>query len=392
VSKIESPKEALAAIADNAGVIMRRNPDGEPTFVAMATRLEKGLWASVADTGAFGGTVRDRVRGTAEIVDLFLHTLEADPARRQVLPIRWASRIPIRPVMLIGVPGDEGEDPQFAPSAEMAFPEYQHVHRPAIAGDGVYSRREADFSQPVGAEDSCIMGMPMMQHHRHYGRDQSLTICVHADMGRPTDTIVGGPVVDGFGRIVGVILGADMGGEQSHWGSYVPVDFLTASIENAKAAYRDSWYHGRHWQGVDRVSHESSDVYWDDEDRPQLSHHRLDQMLKVVMKRDAFRYVLTLALSGVNELLGRGENERAVMLKGSVDAIARRFEAMGAKTSSRHADPMIPVSIERRFWKDLRSALDEAMANDGFNDEGSWCNERRTLVDACNVIGRVVGA
>lgn len=198
--------------------------------------------------------------------------------------------------MLLGVPGDLADGPQHAPIGELAFPEYQGITRPVLHGHGRFDkwsdRKDIDISkEPFGAVRGSSYDTPMLQSYRNGADDDYRlnSICAHGDMGYPSDTQLGGPVFDDFGRLAGVIIGADLGPERGHTGAYVPADFILVAAALAKAAVAAARERGHHSFGIDFVEHQSNDVYWDKEPEQRKSARHGDQMVKMVMPRRAWQ-------------------------------------------------------------------------------------------------------
>jgi hypothetical protein len=332
--KDESPamttndKHANACQALQAGTaaVCRHGPEGVVDVLCLATRLETGVWATVRDRGVYGDKVRGQTRGLLEAIDLHLHTMEDDVAARRVLPVRWASQTPIDPIVLLGVPGDDGLTPFVVPSGELIVPEYQHIYVAVPRSTEDRSRGDArrpqdvDLTKPLDWAVGSVFGPPMLQPYRDgmsdgYRHDVSeddrdsiienarrkRTVCVHGDMGRPNNSMLGGPVVETSGRLAGVIVGAGQGFQYDHVGAYVPVDLLIVLAQTTKAQWAAAHQKGRHAYGIDIVSHESTDVYWDEPDRPRDPRTHLDQPVKIVMTRRRLNDVVTAANAGLYE-------------------------------------------------------------------------------------------
>lgn len=82
------PQVASSALQTETGAVCRHNRNGGIEILCLASRIEGGIWATVRDRGVYAGIVHGTRRGTSEVVDLHLHTLEDDPAERRILPIR----------------------------------------------------------------------------------------------------------------------------------------------------------------------------------------------------------------------------------------------------------------------------------------------------------------
>jgi hypothetical protein len=299
-----TPPAALAALRSCTGALFRHGPNGSREYLSLATRLETGVWAGVEDRGVFPGSVYGEFCGTEVVVDLFLHVASDDGSVKEH-PVRWAMRTPFAPVALLGVPGAVGDAPQLAPSAEMAWPEYQHVHRPAFGGaerwDGFVRRADRVFEGPVTGVEGSIFERPMVQTYRCGSDDASRkrAICVSADMGYPTDLHVGGAVVDDFGRLVGVIVGTSPGPERGHVGMYVPADVLVPSVAMAHASIEARHRSDRHSTGIETVQFRNSDVDWPEEPEGERQPRRRSEMLvKAVLPRVTWDRIVDQAESG----------------------------------------------------------------------------------------------
>ena len=309
-----SPEAAVHALQSTTGALYRHGPNGSREFLSLATRLENGIWAGVQDRGIFPGKVYGKFCGTEVVVDLYLHIVTAEGGV-EILPIYWAMRTPFAPIALLGIPGDTGQGLDVAPTGEMTWPQYQHIHRPAIAGterfDGYKPRGEISFDVPVSAVPGSIYEQPMTQSYRKNGDDNShlKAVCISADMDYPSDTILGGPVVDDFGRLVGIVIGADQGLERGHVGMYMPADFLPPVIALAKSNLEASRRRDRSWTGVEFVQFWNSEVEWaEDLDFSQRPTHIGDQPIKVILPRATWGKIFNLAREGLETEYGRDES------------------------------------------------------------------------------------
>lgn len=321
-----SPEAARLALQANHAAVCRHGPKGEVEVLCLATRVENGIWATVKDRGVYQGRVRGQTRGTLEVVDLYLHTL-SDEGRVE-LPIRWATQTALKPIVLLGVPGDEGQTPEYVSSGELVEPEYQHIHvpaTPALPGeDGFFGPRRAskiDFSKRVEGVKGSIFGPPMLQTYRCGGDDVYVSgvdndddrdriharasrrraVCVHGDMGRPHDSLLGAPVVDRAGRLAGVVIGAGQGFQYDHVGAYVPIDLLQPFVTLAKAEVEAAYRKGRHALCIDIVSHESTDVEWSEREYQPEPRRWADRLVKVVMPRSQLSRIADGALAEADD-------------------------------------------------------------------------------------------
>ena len=293
----ETPEVALASLRSITGALYRHGPDNSQEYLSMATRLETGIWIGVKDRGIFPGRVYGNFCGTEVVVDLYLHQVAEDGEVIE-LPVQWAMRSLMSPLVVLGIPGDRGDAPEIASSAELAWPQYQVIYRPVIQGNeryDTYSKRaDTPFLAQVSAKKGSIYDPPMLQHYRN-GADSAAnqrSICISADMNYPADIYVGGPVVDDFGRLAGVIIGTDPGPERGHVGMYVPADLIPSSVEHAYAALEALKRGDRYSTGIELVQ------FWNSEpELPELysdrrATHQRDKMLKAVLPRSAWETIL----------------------------------------------------------------------------------------------------
>ena len=301
--KTTSPA-ALTTLRSITGALYRHGPKESREFLSLATRLETGIWAGIKDRGVFPGKVYGKFCGTEVVVDLYLH-LVAEDGTVSEHPVQWAMRTTFPPVVLLGVPGDVGETPQIAPTAEMSWPQYQTIHRPDIVGVSRFGtfvpRGETKFDRPVTGVVGSIYEDPMIQTYRCGSDDahDARAICVSASYDYPSDAIVGCPAVDDFGRLVGVTIGTDPGPERGHVGMYVPADLVITAIPMARAAIGALRRGDRHSTGIERVQFWNSEVMFDEEFVPdRRPSHRLDQMVKVVLPRRTWDAIIDQAEAG----------------------------------------------------------------------------------------------
>lgn len=299
-----TPPAALAALRSITGALYRHGPDEGREYLSMATRLETGIWAGISDRGVFPGSVYGKFCGESVVVDLYLHLVDEDGGTTE-LPVQWAMRTTFPPVVLLGVPGDVGEGPQIASAAEMTWPRYQSIHRPDLVGlkqtGGFVRRGEIRFEHSVAGVVGSIFEEPMLQTYR-CGSDNaagSRAVCVSASYDYPSDAIVGCPVVDDFGRLVGVTIGVNPGPERSHVGMYVPADLVITSIAMARAGIEAIRRRDSGFPAIEMVQFRNSDVMFGDEFVPdRRPTHRQDQMVKVVMTRRAWGAIVSQAQAG----------------------------------------------------------------------------------------------
>jgi hypothetical protein len=299
-----TPPAALAALRRITGALYRHGPEESREFLSLATRLETGIWAGVKDRGIFPGSVYGSFCGDSVVVDLYLHVVAEDGTVTE-LPVQWAMRTTFPPVVLLGVPGDVGETPHVAPTAEMSWPQYQSIHRPDIVGVSRFGtfvpRGETRFDQPVAGVVGSIYEDPLVQTYRCGSDDacDARAICVSASYDYPSDAIVGCPAVDDFGRLVGITIGTGPGPERGHVGMYVAADLVVTAIPMARAAIAALRRGDRHSTGIERVQFWNSDVMFDEEfARERQPTHYRDQMVKVVLPRRTWDAVIAQAEAG----------------------------------------------------------------------------------------------
>ncbi|MFZ3482158.1 hypothetical protein [Sphingomonas sp. 3-13AW] len=297
-----TPPAALAALRSLTGALFRHGPDGSREYLSLATRLETGMWAGVEDRGIYPGSVYGKFCGTEVVVDLYLHLIAGDGSVIE-LPVQWAMRTTFRPIALLGVPGDVGETPQIASTAEMTWPQYRSIHRPDLPGFsrfGTYvPRAETTFELPVEGVKGSIYEPPLLQPYRYASDERAaerITACVSADFDYPSDIHIGCPTVDDAGRLVGVTVGIDPGSERSHVGLYVPADFLTPMIALAHASKAAMRRRDRSWTGIELVKFWNSDVMFDDEfEAERRPAHYQDQLVKAVLPRKTWHAIIDQA-------------------------------------------------------------------------------------------------
>ena len=299
-----TPPTALAALRSLTGALYRHGPKNSREYLSLATRLETGIWAGVQDRGIFPGFVYGKHCGTEVVVDLFLHVIGEDGTVSE-LPVQWAMRTPFKPIALLGVPGDTGQAPDIAPTAELSWPQYQHIHRPDLPGYRRFGdfrpRAETTYDQPVNAAQGSIYEMPMLQHYRSGADDahDRRTICVSADFDYPMDIHIGCPVVDDFGRLAGIAVGVDPGPERSHVGMYAPADYIMPAVALAHASIEALRRGDRYDTGIERVQFWNSEVDFPQEiERERQPQHYRDQLVKVVLPRRTWDAIISQAEAG----------------------------------------------------------------------------------------------
>lgn len=252
----KAPAAAQDAIENCTGIIMRHGPDKETrTFLAMATHLGGGIWATMADK-VYGGRVYDQFTGTHELIDLWIHPVGGTPQ-----PVHWGSMSIFKPLAILQAPGTEGlaAPAGFADAASMAFPEYRKNWRHSFGGAKVFADAEAEMDQESIAVEGAIFHLPAFA--RYDALQDASTPCVLAGMDYPGRKDAGSPIVDEDGRIAGMLLGPDYGPGSAHAGWYMPIDYILTSRAMALAAIPHA--KNRHSASIDYASHRSHDVDFD---------------------------------------------------------------------------------------------------------------------------------
>lgn len=281
------PESATRALRSNVGMVCRHDSKGGIEQLCMATRLGDGLWATVHDRGVYEGRVYGTTRGTRESVDLHLH-FERD-GERIALPVLWTSYAPIEPLAFLSVPGDRADAPEFVGAAEMVAPDYRKIYVPGPMpkdGDRFFGPMRAsdiDMDAAFEAKAGAVFGPPRQQNYRGGASDahrvgtpsddswgeryesasRALTVCVQGDMDHSRDGVLGAPVSDDAGRIVGIVIGAGLGNQSDHIGAYMPIDMILPLAAVAKALQASTRHRGCYTSRVDYVSHESTEVDFD---------------------------------------------------------------------------------------------------------------------------------
>lgn len=366
-----SSTRAVAAIRSHTGAIVRHGMDGRREFVCLATRIGTGLWASVWDRGAYGGTVYGDRQGTRVLVDLHLHAFGSTD---DGMPVQWATQTAFRPIMIFAVPSDASPAPIVAPTAEMCFPEYQRIHRPHLEGAERFQRpslrSETDTTASLGAVVGHIHGAPCIQRYRSGSDDAHRfeTTCIEAAMDYPSDVHLGGPVVDDFGRLAGIIVGAGMGPQYDHVGAYVPVDMLAAHVDVARAAWAEG-SGSRHSLNVDRVEHRSSDVLFHEEDRPRDSTRYPDQPVKIVLPLRDWSALVGILLDDLHGETPTTDGDHAAEIQSALSEITDAYAPLLGRGGISQ-EGMIPITLMRRRWKAIVASGVDFSPPDSDRDAG----------------------
>lgn len=250
-----APAIAQQAIETLTGVVMRHGPDKDTrTFVAMATHIGTGTWATMADR-VYGGRVYDNFTGTHEIIDLWVHPVDGSEAQ----PVKWGHMSIVKPLALLHVPGTNRRgDPDFVTAPEMAFPDYRKIWRHSFGGAQVFSDNEFDPTLPSIAVEGSIFHLPAMARYDVHGEGDQIAPAVLAGMEYPGRKGAGSPIVDELGRLAGMFLAPDYGMGSSHAGWYMPVDYILPSLSMARTAR--PLVKGRHSPSIDFATHWTHDV------------------------------------------------------------------------------------------------------------------------------------
>jgi hypothetical protein len=237
-----------------AGQVYRHGPKDELTLICGATRVGQGMWLTVSDRGAYGGRVYGQHQGTMVLVDLWIHPADGGAP----MPIEWASQLALKPIVALYVPDDI-----HAPTVDQGDLSISH------AKDYVkFYRRGGDHEnmsdRTQDVYEGCVYAHPWLQRY-DVENENALAVAVRGDMGyRMPVTRYGEPVVSGEGAVLGVIIGSDWGIDSSHAGFYVPIDLIAPCLKMVDhmalrmKANRETEYR----VGIDRVRHQSNDVYF----------------------------------------------------------------------------------------------------------------------------------
>lgn len=251
----KAPEAAQTAIETLTGFVMRHGPGKDTrTFLAMATHLGGGTWATLAGK-VYGGRVYDQFTGTHEIIDLWIHPVGGEPH-----PVRWGHMAIMKPLALLHAPGSAGDAPAIATAAEMAFPDYRKIWRHSFGRAQVFADNSFDTTAPSVAVEGSIFHLPSFARYDAQ-EDKAIAPAVLAGMDYPARKDAGSPIVDAQGRLAGMMLGPDYGPGSAHAGWYMPIDYILPSLAMATAALPHAT--GRHSSSIDITSHRTHDVYFD---------------------------------------------------------------------------------------------------------------------------------
>jgi len=224
-----TPEEARQALQTHAAALWRFSSGKDPEFLCMASHIGGGMFATVYDLGALNPW------GQSHYTDLRLQLL--DGSGRTVWA-DWAVLSPMSPILLIQSRGaDDLPDPEAASMADIAVDEYHDVYRIGF-DDGLFPKTKGEVARIAAANDFRISSGqtiydPAMTWFRTGDDDlrDKETICAHCNFNSPTRNDIGAPVVDGQGRLAGVLIGANLGPEASHQGAYMPVEVIRPFAE-----------------------------------------------------------------------------------------------------------------------------------------------------------------
>lgn len=231
--------EGLASLKRSVVAICRHPYRGERSFVAFATHLGGGAFATICD-----GKLQlpfDKWDGLGRYSNLRVHLLDGSG---QMFWIDWIYETPILPIAILQVRGHGVESwpaPEIATMAAMSGK--NHLWRIGYSR-GVFGDQNLDIPSlgtepPQVVTDGWICTHPVMTYFRN-GADEEYgkmaTIAGHACFGYPNKSDLGGPVVDNEGDLAGVLVGVDLGSQESHVGAYVPADLIMPFVGFARAS------------------------------------------------------------------------------------------------------------------------------------------------------------
>ena len=249
---METINETMTSIT---GIIMRHGPDPETrNFVAMATCLGNGIWATVGEK-VYGGTVYDKKRGDQELIDLYIHPLGSNKNH----PIEWGYNGVLKPLALLYSSGTENIQPiGHAPAYELTFPEYRRIWRHSFGGWNAFTDMEFDHSLPTEAVPGSIMSKPTTLKYSPDAESHSLIIL--GDMKYPGKKNGGSPILSEDGRLAGMLIGPNYQPGSQHTGWYMPVDYIHPSFEMVKVCAKEENRKMRPY--IDWATHLSSKIYY----------------------------------------------------------------------------------------------------------------------------------
>jgi hypothetical protein len=231
--------EGLASLKRNVVAICHHPYRGERSFVGFATHLGGGAFATICD-----GKLQlpfDKWDGLGRYSNLRVHLLDGSG---QMFWIDWIYEAPILPVAILQVRGhgiERWPSPDIATMAEMSGK--NHLWRIGYAS-GIFGDHSLDLASlgtepPEVVTEGWISTHPTMTYFRSGADDEfgnKLTIAGHANFGYPNKSDLGCPVVDNEGHLAGILVGADLGSQESHVGAYVPADLIMPFVEFARVS------------------------------------------------------------------------------------------------------------------------------------------------------------
>ncbi|WP_114944442.1 hypothetical protein [Microvirga calopogonii] len=240
-------EQGLASLKGSIAAICRHPYNGERSFVGFATNVGGGAFATISD-----GKIKlpwEQWKGAGPYHDLRIHLLDGTG---RMYWVDWVYETPVLPIAVLQVRGDEIErwpNPEIATIAAMNGK--NHVWRIGYA-DGVFGDSTLDLNTlgsepPHVVKAGWISAHPTMTYFRD-GADAAFggkhTIAAHVCFDYPNRSDLGGPVVDNEGRLAGVLVGADLGSQETHVGAYVPAQMIMPFVGAGRAAKIYHQFHG----------------------------------------------------------------------------------------------------------------------------------------------------
>lgn len=224
-----TPEPARQALQSQAAALWKHTSGRDPEFLCMATHVGDGMFATVYDLGALNPW------GQSHYTDLRLQLLDGSG---RIIWADWAVMSPMSPILLIQSRGaDDLPEPDIASMADIAVKEYQDVYRIGF-DDGLFHRSKEEVAKAAAnGEFRLNAGETIYDPGMTFFRDGAdelrgnETIASHCNFNYPGRRDLGAPVVDGRGRLAGVLIGANLGPETQHQGAYMPIEVIRPFAE-----------------------------------------------------------------------------------------------------------------------------------------------------------------